>query len=181
MGVDTTKIGFEADLRTRGLTTMPIPVSFFGSSYLDSSNEKSHFKLAAQTMTAANFNAQVTNIGSLLDAILAITLGNEISREIVASRANTATTTPPTDPHAQRENKWLLLYHDTSGRRYKTQVPCADLTNLQLGTDEYDYTGTTSGPLWTTLVSAWAVAVVSPEDPTRATVLDRAVFVGRNL
>jgi hypothetical protein len=153
---------------------MPIPVSEFGATYRDYSKETSKFRLFSQTITPANQAAQVTNIDSLLDAIAAITLGQEQSRRILLSSTQVSSLLP-TSVDAQREKKWLLRYHDVAGRRFSTEIPCADLSLLNTNSDFIN----TSSSLWVTLTSAWAVAVVSPEDPTRSTVLDSAEYVGR--
>jgi hypothetical protein len=157
-------------------STMAIPISEFGSTYLDYSNEKSRFRLFNQTITAANQAAQVSNINDLLDAIDAVTLGREVERRILLLSTQISAALP-TSVHAQRESKWLARYHDNAGRKFQTEIPCADLTQLATNSDFYDVTLGT----FTTLQTAWAVSVVSPEDVARSTVLDSLQFVGRRL
>lgn len=152
---------------------MARPISSFGSTYMDYSREKSTFRLFLPNLTAANFVAELAAAAALQDAILATTLGREVKRTVQAFEAFPSSI-PPTTKLAQRENKWLARYHDALGRSFQCEIPCADLSQLATNSDFYD----TSLGTWTTLLSAWSVAVVSPDDVS-STVLDSFEFVGR--
>jgi len=87
-------------------------------------------RLRVPTLTAANFDAQAGLRQTFLTTALAMTevpaaagvyYGNEQTNDML----------PDDDPLSQRENKWLVQYHDAvtaePGHFY---IPCADLTLL---------------------------------------------------
>lgn len=154
---------------------MAIPVSFIGETYRDYGNpgEKSSFRLPVTTLTAANLVAQQTLITALWTAIDAVVLGNIAKRQVIVSDTS-PDDTEVTDPTAQRENKWLARYHDTSARKFTAEIPTADLAFLTLGTEFMDL----SAGAGNTLKGAFEDVVVSPADGS-AVVLDSVQFVGR--
>jgi len=154
---------------------MAIPVSVIGETYRDYGNpgEKSSFRLFVTTLTAANLVAQQTLITDLWTAIEGVVLGN-IAKRVVTVSETSPDDTEVTDPLAQRENKWLMRYHDTSGRKFTAEIPTADLAQLTLGTEFMDL----SAGAGNTLKAAFEAVVVSPTDAS-AVVLDSAQFVGR--
>jgi hypothetical protein len=74
------------------------------------------------TLTAANLVAQQTAITGLWTAIEALVLGNIAKRQVIVSDTS-PDDTEVTDPTAQRENKWLVRYHDTSPRKFTVKFP----------------------------------------------------------
>lgn len=156
---------------------MAVPVSRIQQSYKDYSKETSRLRLFVTTITAANQVAQVALHTTLFDALDDLTLGLEQKRETILSQS-VVNVTPATSPLAQRENKWLLKYHNgTTRKNFTTELPCADLTLLDPNnTDFIDKTGAE----WIALKSAFEAVVVDPDDGG-AVVLDDAEFVGRNL
>jgi hypothetical protein len=154
---------------------MAIPVSFIGETYRDYGNpgEKSSFRLAVVALTAANLVAQQTAITGLWTAIEAIVLGNIAKRQVIVSDTS-PDDTEVTDPLAQRENKWLVRYHDTSNRKFTAEIPTADLSQLTLGTEFLDI----STGVGSTFRNEFEAVVVSPADSS-AVVVDSVQFVGR--
>lgn len=150
-------------------------VSFIGGTFRDYSRETSHWRLPVTTLTAGNFAASSTAITALEAAIANITLGVQQKVETIAVRNNVSSALPASRD-AQREKKWLLTYHDANGGKFRTEIPCADLSLLQTNSDFIDQTNSA----WTTLKSAFEAIVVSPDDQS-AVVLDNAEFVGKRL
>lgn len=150
-------------------------VSFIEGTFRDYSRETSHYRLPVTTLTAANFNATNTAITALEAAIANITLGVQQKVATIAARTNVSSSLP-SSPDAQREKKWLLTYHDANGGKFRTEIPCADLSLLGLNSDFIDQTNAA----WTTLKTAFEAVVVSPDDQS-AVVLDNAEFVGKRL
>jgi hypothetical protein len=154
---------------------MAAPVSFITETYRDYGNpgEKSSFRLPVTTLTAANLVAQQTLITNLWTAIEGVVLGNIAKRAVIVSET-APDDTEVTNTNAQRENKYLVRYHDTSARKFTSELPTADLSLLTLGTEFLDITGGAGAALKT----AFEAVVVSPADGS-AVVLDSVQFVGR--
>lgn len=81
-------------------------------------------------LTDANLVAQTTAVDALKQAIDAITLGGTASRSLVAWTNDTKTN--PDNAYAQRENKWLVKFHEdiANGETHYMEIPCADLAKL---------------------------------------------------
>lgn len=155
---------------------MAAPISSVTAGWKDYGGEPAHTSVWVTTLTAGNLVAQTTLINNLLTALSAITLGEQQTQAISLSRT-IITADLPTDPFAQRENKWLLRYHDSvTGEKFKNEVPCADLSLLIPNSEFADMTGTEFAALKT----AWELIVRGPND-NNLTILDSAEFVGRNL
>lgn len=96
--------------------------------YLDHDGDKSTVSFEGIDMTAGNFDAQVTEQNALITALDAVTLGTPIQtvRNAVVVDVVAA---PPVNPFAQANIRWVIEYtNDTSGRKYTTSVPTADLS-----------------------------------------------------
>jgi hypothetical protein len=155
---------------------MARPVSFFSIGFRDYSKEPSNFSVPVTTITAANQVAETALINTLDGAVIAVTLGRAQKDEIVLERA-VLSALLPTSPDAQREKKWLVRYHDaTTGIKYQSEIPCADLSILAVNSDFAD----TTNAAYTALKSAWEAVVRSPDD-NNLTVMDSMQFVGRRL
>jgi hypothetical protein len=155
---------------------MAYPVSFTSASWKDYSKEVSHERLALVNLTAANIVAQTTLINALWTTAAALTLGNQFQQDILLSKTPIGLPTPATSPLAQRENKWLLRYHDANAKNFTSEMPCADLTLLATNSDDID----TSGGAYIAFKTAFEAVVRSPDDLSAVT-LDGATFVGRRL
>ena len=109
--------------------------------YQDHSREKATVSVEGIDLTAANFDAQAAAVNALANAIQGITLGAEV--QLVMGNVGAGTLVPPTNPAAQRENKWLVSYVDSGNptRTLNSEVPCADITDEDLrlpNSDEAD-------------------------------------------
>lgn len=120
--------------------------------YLDYGGEKSTTGIASSEITAANYAARVGEMTSLVAGINTITLGARY-KTAFTTVITPGTSTPPTDKNAQRENKWLVTYQDSQsyldpgpntvpnpgfGKVFNIELPCADLSLLEPGTDIVD-------------------------------------------
>jgi len=172
---------FEAQVIQRGLK-MAAAISKIHQSYADygsgahPAGEPSGIGLWVRTLTAANLVAQQALHVALFNALKATTQGIETKEMTMISDVVIASG-PATTPLSQRENKWLLRYHDAStGKKYTAEIPCADLTLLATNSEFMD----TTLSAWTNLKTAFEAVVYSP-DEANLTVLDSAQFVGRKL
>lgn len=135
--------------------------------------EKSSWAFWISTLTAANFVAQTGLVSALYTAALDLTLGSQAATRVLA--VSTVSAVENTNPLAQRENKWLVRYHDTAGTKFTLEIPTADLSLLDTGTEFLDLTGTEAAAFKT----AFEAVVKSPDDPTLTVTLDSIQFVGR--
>lgn len=96
----------------------------------DYDGEPSSMTVPMVDLTAANFDAQVAALASLRTALEGITVdlqtGHFVGNDYVVVSGSAARAASPL---AQRENKWLVRYHDSSDS-YTLTIPCADLNEL---------------------------------------------------
>lgn len=117
--------------------------------YLDYSNERSTVSLEIPLVTAANFAATATLINTLVAAAANI-IGGVINKRILTI-PTPASGLVPADELAQREDKWLIGYTDTTatlavgvtnpyyGKRFTVGIATADLlAHLSPNTDFAD-------------------------------------------
>lgn len=150
----------------------------YSLSFLDYSKEDaaSSVRFHIPELTAANIAAQTALIDTLRTSIDAVTLGT-LATERVIAEDNFLSRTRPTDPTAQRENKWLFLYEDqTTHRIYRGEIPTANITLLDAPSDHI--ADLTTG-VWGTFKSAFEAVVKSPAG-NAVTLLD-VQFVGKRL
>lgn len=95
----------------------------------DYGSEKTIFRCRCTALTAANFDAQETLRAALSVAIAGITIGTLEKWQHCNSEFQTST--PPSDPFAQRESKWLIDYRDAvTEETYRMELGTADLDQL---------------------------------------------------
>lgn len=107
--------------------------------YIDYSNEKSKLTLEIPLVTAANFAATATKINTLVAAADDI-IGGNLNRRILTI-PTPASGLVPADELAQREDRWIVGYTDTTanlaagvtnpyyGKRFTVGIATADLLN----------------------------------------------------
>lgn len=155
---------------------MALPVSSFSMSFRDYSGEPSHVRVNIHTINAGNLAATQALLVTLENTIVAATLGQEQRHETVLEKTIVSGALP-SSVDAQREKKWLVRYHDANnGKKYQSEIPCADLSTLAPNSDFMD----TTNAVFTNLKAAWEAVVLSPDD-AGAVVLDSVQFVGRRL
>jgi len=159
---------------------MARPISRFSQTLQDygtpgagGGGEKSNWGAWISTLSSGNFVAVTGAVSTLLTATLAITKGGQAASKVEASA--TQSNVAITDPLSQRENKWLVRYHDADGTKFSLEIPTADLTLLDTGTEFADLAGTEFAA-WKT---AFEAVAKSPDDPTLAVTVDSIQFVGR--
>jgi len=154
-----------------------MPNSRFARTYIDFSVEKSTIDFAIRDMTAGTIAALLTEaatLGSAIDDLSGGTLGKS---QLIQDSAN-FNATPPTDPNAQRERKWLVRYQDTVNLKYgQVEIPVAEVdANLLLPqSDLADF----SDARWTSFITAFELTARTVDRNT-LNVLE-AILVGRNL
>lgn len=161
---------------------MSLPVSFVSVTFNDNTvrpngtPENTNASFPITTLTAANYTAKASLIDALLTAIGSIVLGVEAKEETVFLRSFISAD-PASSALAQRENKWLMRYHDAvTQQKFQVSVGTADLTKLMPHSEFIDLTAGDGAALKT----AFEAIVVSPDNAANAVVLDTVQFVGRN-
>lgn len=92
--------------------------------------EKGRCRFNIVQLNAGNLVATQALLATLLTAIQAIVLG-ELNKEIIVLSDTWSSSAPAASNLAQRENKWLVRYTDTTTHRiFKSEIPTADLSLL---------------------------------------------------
>jgi len=161
---------------------MAIPTSFMLERYNDNTMkangepESASIRLPIATLSAANMVAKLTLVAALRTAMDAVVIGVDASQEITLKSDVFSRNRAPSTA-AQRENKWLLRYHDASTfKKFTASLPTADLSLLPDGSEFLDLSADEGADL----KAAFEAIVVSPDNDANAVVLDSAQFVGRN-
>lgn len=140
----------------------------------DYDGEPSSVTFPAADLTAANFDAQVAALASLRTALEGVAVdlqtGHFIGNDYVIVEGSAARADSPL---AQRENKWLVRYHDSNGA-YTLTIPCADLTVLDPNNRGFMQIASGAGA---TFVSAFEAYV---NQGGGSVTVDSVQFVGRN-
>lgn len=156
---------------------MAQPVSSAGETYRDygtlGKSETASFEITTVDLTAGNVAAQIALLITLWADIDAVVLGNIAKRQVTFSRTE-PDISEVTNPLAQRENKWLVRYHDTSNRKFRVELPTANLDFLVGGDEFMDLTADEGLALKT----SFEAVAKSPSDQS-AVVMDSIQFVGR--
>jgi len=81
-------------------------------------------------ITAANIVAQTAALDTLRQSMEKLMLGGLVSRSLVAWTNDTKT--EASSPYAQRENKWLIRFHEdiSNGPTHYLEIPTANLNYL---------------------------------------------------
>lgn len=137
--------------------------------------EKGRMKVHITDINAGNLATVATALATLLAAIQAIVIG-ELAHETIILSNTFSSAAPASSPLAQRENKWLVRYTDTTTHRiFKTEIPTADLSLLGSNSEFLDLSAGAGLAFKTAFeavvksIAGNAVAVVSVQ------------FVGRSL
>lgn len=126
-------------------------------SFLDHSDETSRTLIQTGAVTAVSLPGLLTEVGTLRDAIAAITLGT-VSGEALKVFDTSLSNARPASALARRETKWLVRYEDTTaffddpvnaipnegfGKVFTITIPTADVADrVTPGTDLADLTDT---------------------------------------
>lgn len=143
----------------------------------DYGNEAGTVNFHVPVLTAANFDAQVTLRGALQTALLGM-IAVDMLAQIVSGNHVLNTSVGDDNPLAQRENKWLIQYHETGDPTVKGTytLPCADLSLLDPNDRAHAEIGD-GGPV-DAFVTAFEAYVLSENG--NAIAIDEITFVGRN-
>lgn len=99
--------------------------------YNDYGAESSSMTIYSDAITAANHDAQVAALTSLITAIEGISNGLKVRQEYGNFDQILASLSSASDPFAQRETKWLVRYKRPTGNKtLRMEIPCADLAEL---------------------------------------------------
>lgn len=103
----------------------------------DYDNEASSVNLRGVDLTSANFDAQVSLLQDVIDAMLDVTIATKWKHTLGLSVDGARI--KATSPFAQRETKWLVVMSDANGNPSTLEIPGADLAQLGAA-DQLDIT-----------------------------------------
>ncbi len=143
----------------------------------DYDGEPTSLSLPSAQLTAANFDAQVVLNVALGAAIMGICISPAVEK-IEYGNSIVTPVTASTNPLCQRENRWLVRYHDAvTGDKKTATIGCADLTKLDPNNRGYAEIG--DGAAVDAFVTAFEAFVLT--DLGNAVEIDSIQFVGANL
>ena len=140
-----------------------------GFSFLDYDGERSTTGFTTGAITAFSLPGTLTEFGALRDAIAGITLGTITSESLKVFETKLANARP-TDPQAQRETKWLVVYEDVTAffddpvnaipnegyrKVFTLEIPTADLDLLMTNSEQMEI-GSGAGAAFVTAFEALA-------------------------
>lgn len=145
--------------------------------FIDYSLERSGFGVNSVLLTAGNIVAQSAAAAALAAAVEDLSIATLVKQTITNEIVDGGT--PPTNPYAQRELKWLVTYQAVAGGKYYTvEIPAPDLTdNIVPGSDQADLTSDD----WQAFITAFVGFARSPDDPADSVIVVSARLVGRNI
>lgn len=149
---------------------------------LDASGEKSTVSVFNGAITAVSIGGFLTDFGNLRSALDGIIQGTIHQEQWIGDRT-VLSTTPPTNPGAQREAKILFTYRgDTTNKLYNFEVPCPDYAVIQLADPgNSDAVALDAPAAMVTFVSAFETIARTPDDDTETCTIVGARLVGRNI
>jgi len=161
---------------------MALPVSFLGYTLNDNTigrngqPETGSFRVPILTLTAANLTATQTLITDFAVAVAAVSNG-VVRHQTTILEETAGSPTPAPSTLDQRENKYLVRYHDViNGQKFRFSIPVADLAILP-NNREFLPTDVGAGA---DLKAAAEALMRSPNDGSHAIVVDSIQYVGAN-
>jgi len=143
--------------------------------YNDYASEGSQVSFRGEELTAGTFASQMAKQDNIVTAVEAVTLCLLV-KDLRIATEDTLAAGGAASPQAQRELKWLVrMYDTTTGRAVSVQIPGADTSLLEAGSDRMDSTSAE----YIALVAAIKDFHISVEG-NAVEVID-IVLVGRNL
>lgn len=142
----------------------------------DASKESQSFSIYIPEIDEVNYVAASAQLDAYKTAVADLSLGTINIDERQMSRAVENPLTYPTDPYAQRELKWRIVYSDdVTGSEYTFLIPAPDLTDNLDGASDLALLTSTD---WAAFKSAFEAVALSPAG--NAASLVSASLVGRN-
>lgn len=174
---------------------MPNSGGYF--TYQDFDREPSTFSFRTGAITVPSLPGFLTQFGALRTATNAIVLGTAKEEGWIGDRTPLSNT-PPTDPNAQRERKWLVQFEDTTQffdaplnaipnegyhKNFTVEIPTAKVTGYGGGSDSALIVNTDDADLAHPQIAAFITAFEAiARTPYGGTVnVTRIRVVGRNL
>ena len=152
-----------------------MPQAELGITMLDYGRESSRFTIKAAPLTVVTLPLLGAAIAAMEAAIAGIS-GGTITRHRFLALDDAVASDPPADPVYQRENKWTVMYEDTTTHdHFRIEIPCANLSLLSGHQEDLDVT---SGP-GLAFKTAFQTFAVSPQG--NAVSIERIHFTGHNL
>jgi len=144
-------------------------------SFVDYGGEVSSVGVSAPDLTAGNFAAQATLRDAFIAAVEAVSIVSKKKTTVIAIETKIAVDFA-TNQFAQRESKWLVRCTESgTGNAVSFEIPCADLSLLEVNGERLDPASTEYADLVT------AVEAYVRSNDNVAVVVSEVVFVGRTL
>lgn len=157
------------------MPTYPVNLGVDIIRYNDYDGERSTVTINSALRSAANWDAQEALALALRDAIAGITRGLRVGFDTGNRYQTVNPGTKASDPLAQREGKWIVRFGN-SNNKYRLEIPCPDLTKLDVDNRGYLDLDGTEGSAFRSGFEAYVV-----DEEGNAITIDTVKFVGRNI
>jgi hypothetical protein len=148
---------------------------------LDETGEKSAMKFYTGAITATSIGGFLTEFGDLRTATAAITRGT-MNKERIVMDDTLLDAALPGDNLAQRENKLLVVYRDTTTNKLFTlTVPTIDLTQVEFMPGAGDNVSLSAPQAIVDWITAFETIGRSPDDDTHNVQVMQMRAIGRNV
>lgn len=159
-----------------------MPTTHFNTmTYTDKTGESTTVKIYNDAVTAVSIAGYLTQLGTLRAATDAITLGQRSRSTWVGDADDSPVDTSTLPNTAQRENKLLVTYEDTTTHEhYQLTIGTLDLTKVEFvpgGKDAIRLDAPTEIVDW---ITAFEAIASPPEAPANGVNVISMRFVGRN-
>ena len=149
--------------------------------FTDKTGEPTTVKIYNDAVTALSIAAYLAQLGTLRTATGAITLGAQSRATWVGDADDTPVDTSALPNTAQRENKLLVTYEDTTTHeQYQLSIGTIDLTKLSFVPGAKDAVLLTAPTEIVDWITAFEAIASPPEAPANGVKVLKMRFVGRN-
>lgn len=148
---------------------------------LDRTGETSNFTVYNDAITAVSIEGFLAQLTDFRAKCQALSVGAIIRTTWVGDADDTPVDAATLSNLAQRENKLLVTYEDTTTHeKYNLTIPAIDLTKLAFVPGAKDAVRLDSSAAITAWIAAFEALASPPEDMTHAVKVLKMRFVGRN-
>lgn len=149
--------------------------------FLDATGEKTNTNFPHGAITAANLPGYLTAYGTFRAAVEGITRGT-LHKERIVMDDTLISNSIPANPDAQREDKILVVYRDTTtNKKYTLTIGTLDRQVVQFVPGGGDAIDLTAPAAVATFVSEFQAFCHPPDAPANAVEIVQMRVVGRNI
>lgn len=156
----------------------------FSVTQRDYDNEPTVVTVNTADRTAANWDAMAAKDLAFQVAVAAATLGN-MTKTVTTGKVSPLGYGPSSDPKAEREEKAMVLFHDTvTFKTGQLEIGCIDIESHRLPSNPaliWKKDSAENDPLWDAVVTALEDTYLYVEGGANAVEVTKIVIVHKNI